>query len=129
MVGQPDPAGDAVGAVLGDLDRRLAIVLPVDLGASLDAVDREAERPRRAVADRADDLIHAASAGRDERLAVDVEHRREAIGAEPRVLADAAVVEQRDLHALVRIASVRDALRVLAIEEPAGRTRSVADRL
>ena len=49
-------AGDAVWPVLGDLDRRLAGAIPIDLSPGLDAVDRVAERSGGAVADRPDDL-------------------------------------------------------------------------
>src|SRR5258708_37798907 len=69
-------ASDPVRAVLGHLDRRPAPVVVIDLAAGFHVVDAVAERPGRAVANRPDDLVHAATARRDERLFALVEHAR-----------------------------------------------------
>src|ERR1700732_3565390 len=113
-VGQRYPAGDPVRAVLADLDRWLAAVFPVDRGSSLGSVDRVAERSGRTVADGADDLVHPAPAWRHER-AVGVKHGPQPIGAEPRVLADPAVVEYGQLHPVVAVALVGHPLAVLLV--------------
>src|SRR5262252_10351924 len=127
--GQQDATGDAVRAVLGHLDARLPGARPVDLLALLAAAHRVAQRPRRAVAHRTDDLVHAAAAGRHERLGAGAEHGGQAVGAQPRVLADAAVVEDRQLLARIAVAPVRDPLGILGVAEPGPRVAAVAPGL
>src|SRR5262249_35245121 len=83
-----DAAGDAIRAVLGHDDRRLAF-----LGAVLDAVNRVAQRARGAPADRLDDRLLVRPAQIDEWFGVGPEHRCERVRTEPGVLADAAIVE------------------------------------
>src|SRR6516164_4057739 len=80
-------ARDAVGAVPGDLDHWLTRGVPVGVGAGLGADDAVAERPRRAVAYRADDLIHPPAAGGDEGFLALAEDGRQLAGAISRVLA------------------------------------------
>src|SRR5262249_50812912 len=109
--------GDAIRAVLGHLDPRRPGVLPVDLPALLPAADRVAQRPGRAVPHRTDDLVHAPAAGGHERLGAGAEHRRQAVRAQPRVLAYAAVVEDRQLLTRIAVAPVGDPLGVLGVAE------------
>src|SRR5262245_17911142 len=97
LIGERDPARDPIWAVPGHLHSGLARAVTVDGVASLDAVERVAERPRGAVPNRSDDLVHPPATRRDERLLVDAEDRRQAVGAVARVLTRAAVVEDRDL--------------------------------
>src|SRR5260370_9806669 len=110
-------ANDAIRTVLGDLDPRRPGVPPVGLLALLAAVDPVTQRPRRAVAHRADDLVHAAAAGGHERLGARAEHRGQPVRAQPRVLADAAVVEDRQFLALIGVAPVGDPLGILGVAE------------
>src|SRR5215472_824553 len=124
-----DPAGDPVRAILGDLDGRRPGVVPVDLLASLGAVDGETQRSRWAVAYRADDLVHPAAARRHERLGAGAEHRWQPVAAQSGVLADPPVIEDRQLHALVSIALVRHALRVFLVGEPRPGVAAIAERL
>src|SRR5262250_1470160 len=95
--GQQDATGDTVRAVLGHLDARLPGVPPVHLLALLAAAGRVAQRARRAVPYGTDDLVHPAAAWGHERLGAGAEHRGQAVGAQPRMLADAAVVEDCQL--------------------------------
>src|SRR5205807_1703074 len=95
LVAQGDSTGDAVGPVPGDFDRRFPTIVPIDPIASFLAVDGIAERPRRTVPDGPDDLVHPASARRDEGLLVDPEDGGDTVGAEARVLTRAPVVEGR----------------------------------
>src|SRR5262249_61445444 len=85
--------GDAIRAVLGHLDPRRPGVPPVGLIALLAAADRVAQRPAGAAPHGTDDLVHAAAAGGHERLRAGAEHRGQAVRAQPRMLADATVVE------------------------------------
>jgi hypothetical protein len=62
LVSQPDPSGDPVGPVLGDLDRRLATVLPIDLVPGFNTVDTKAEGAGGTVADGTDDVVHPPAA-------------------------------------------------------------------
>src|SRR5262249_56401680 len=57
------------------------------------------------------------AAGGHERLGAGAEHRRQAVRAQPRVLADAAVVEDRQLLARIAVAPVGDPLGVLGVAE------------
>jgi len=128
-VAERDAAGDAVGAVPGDLDHWLTRGVPVGVGAGLGADDAVAERPRRAVAYRADDLIHPPAAGGDEGFLALAEDGRQLAGAISRVLAGAAVVEDGDLLPGVGVAPVGDPARVLGGGEPGGGVAAVAQRL
>ncbi len=98
----------------------------VDIGSGLDSVDGETERPRRAVANRPDDLVHPAPAGGDERLGRQPEDGRQAVGAQPGVLAGAAVVDDRHLLADIGIEVVGDPLRIFGAVEPVGQMTVVA---
>ena len=130
-VGQADPAGHPVRAVLGHLDR--ALPLPCQSArsrASSSTVEGQAQRPGRAVAHRPDELVETAAAGGDERARhAGAEHGRQPVGAQAGVLADAPVVEDRDLLARVGVALVGHPVRVLVVGEPAGGVRPVAERL
>src|SRR5262245_18013635 len=128
FVAERDRAGDPVGAVLAYLDRRRANAVPVDLGARLDLVDREAERTGGAVADGTDNLGHATAARSDEH-AFGVEDAVEPVGTEAGVLTDAAVVVDGELHAVVGVALVGDALGILLVAKVGPGTGAVAVRL
>jgi hypothetical protein len=67
-----DPAGDPVGPVLRDFDRRLPLL--IDLPTRLVPVNGETERSRGAGANGADDLVHATAARGDERILVGTKH-------------------------------------------------------
>ena len=127
-VGQADPAGHPVGAVLGDLDGLLALAVPVDQAAGFLAVEGQAQRPGRTVAHRPDELVHPGSARGDEGLGAGAEGRRQPVGAQAGVLADAPVVEDRDLLTRVGVALVRHPVRVLGVGKPAAGVRPVAER-
>ena len=128
-VGQRDRAGDAVTAVLGHLDGAFPGAVPVGQVALLLAVEGQAQRAGRAVPHGPDELVEAGAAGRDEGFGAGAERGRRAVGAQPGVLADAPVVEDRDLLPRVGVALVGHPVRVLAVGEPAGRVRPVAERL
>ena len=74
-------------------------------------------------------LPPAAAAGRDEGFGAGAERGRHPVRAQPGVLADAPVVEDRDLLPRVGVALVGHPVRVLVVGEPAGRVRPVAERL
>lgn len=103
--------------------------MPVDFIAGLFAVDAVAERPRRAVADRADDLVHPPAAGSDKRLPALAEHGGQRVGAESGVLADAAVVVDGHLLAGVGVKTVLDPAWILVTGKPDRCMRAVARRL
>src|SRR5262249_58705434 len=126
---QGDPSGDAIRAVLGDRDRWLACAAPVHLVPGFGAVDRVAQRTGRAVPDGADDLVHPAPARRHERLGAGVEDGGQPVGAKPGVLADAAVVVDHDLLAVVDVAPVGYPLRVLSVGKAGPGAAAVAERL
>jgi hypothetical protein len=127
--GQGDAAGDPVRAVPGHLDRRVALAVVVDVGPSLLLVDGIAQGTRGAVTDGPDDLVHPAAAGGHERLRAGPEHGREPVGAQPRMLAGAAVVEDGHLLAGVAVALVRHPARILGPGEADPGVRTVAERL
>src|SRR5262249_16853875 len=112
LVGQRDRAGDPIRPVPAHFDGCLARSVPAGLSAPLDSVDRIAQRAGRAIAHGADDVVHAAPAGGHEGT-FGVEDRVQTVGAEAGVLADAAVVEDGQLHAVVSIAPVGNPLGVL----------------
>ena len=128
-VGQRDRAGDAVRAVLGHLDGALSRAVPVGQVARFLTVEGQAQRAGRAVAHGPDELVEAAAAGGDEGLGLGPERGRQPVAAQAGVLADAPVVEDRDLLPRVGVALVGHPVRVLAVGEPAGRVRPVAERL
>src|SRR5581483_10763436 len=128
-VGERQPAGDPVRAVLAHLDGRLAGVVVVRGGAPLYPVDREAERAGRAGPDRGDDLVNPSRRGADERLLAGVKHPGQPVGAVAGVLADAAVVVDRQSRRRVGIAPVGHPLGVLGAGEAVGRAGAVAGRL
>jgi len=128
-VGERDAAGDAVGAVPGDLDHWLTRAVPVGLAAGFLAVDTVAECPARAIAYRADDLIHPPAAGGDERFLALAEDGRQPAGAISRVLAGAPVVEDGHLLPGVGVAPVRDPAGVFGAGEPDGCVAAIAQWL
>ena len=128
-VGQADPAGHPVGAVLGHLDRGLPRCVPVGQVARLGAVEGQAQRPGRAVAHRPDDLVHPAAARSHEGLGGGAERGGQPVGAQAGVLADAPVVEDRDLLPGVGVALVGHPVRVLGVGEAVAGVRPVAERL
>jgi hypothetical protein len=126
---QGDRAGDAVRAVARDLDRRGTPAVVVDVVARLDAVDGVGERAGRAVPHGADDLVHPPAARVHERLTAGVKHPGQPVGTQPRVLADAAVVQDGELLADVGVAAVRDAVWALGVTEPGIDVAAVAEGL
>ena len=100
-VGQRDRAGHPVRAVLGHLDGALPGPVPVGQVTRfvliIGAVEAQAQRAGRAVPHGPDELVEAAAAGRDEGFGAGAERGRHPVGAQPGVLADAPVVEDRDL--------------------------------
>ena len=127
--GQRDGAGDPVRAVGGHLDRRPPGVVPVDVPACLVAAERVGQRAGRAVPDGADDLVHPPAAGGHEGLRIGAENRRQPVRAVAGVLADAPVIEDRDLLAVVGIAPVGDPLGVPGVAEPVRVARAVTGGL
>ena len=127
-VAQRDAAGDPVRAVLGDLDGRLPGAAVVDLGPGLLAVDGEAQGPRRAVPDGADDLIHPPTARVTNGSLAGMEDRRQAVGAVAGVLADPTVVEDGDLLADIGVPSVGNPVGALGGAEPDPGMAPVAER-
>src|SRR5258708_37781897 len=119
-----DAAGDRVRPVVGPGDHRRAV-----RRLGLDAVDRVAERPRRALPDRRDDLLHPGAVRSDPRLVVHAEHRLQPVGAEPRVRADRAVVENRDALAGIALAPVLARIRGVRVLEADHAVRSVTEGL
>jgi hypothetical protein len=107
----------------------LARAVIVDVVARFDAVDRKAQRARRAVPNGADDLVHATAARGYERLLTDAKHGRETVGTVSGVLADAAVVENRHLLAGVAFTVVGNPGRVLLGREADLGVRAVAEWL
>jgi len=85
---------------------------PVPLPGDLLAVDGEPDRAGRAVAHGPDDLVHPAAARRHERLGAGAEHSRQPVAAQSGVLADPAIVEDRDLLACIGVEPIGDPLRV-----------------
>ena len=65
-----------------------------------------------------DDLVHPAAARGHERFAAGVEDGGKTVGAEAGVRAEAAVVEHRELVALVAVAPVGDPVRILVALKP-----------
>jgi hypothetical protein len=128
VVGEREAAGDAVGAVLGHLDRRFPNAL-IDVFPCLAPVDGEAQGARWAVADRLDQLVHPCAARADEGVAARVERCGQPVGAKAGVGADAPVVEDGDPLADVGVAAVGDARGVLGAAEPDLRVPAVAERL
>src|SRR5262249_41126949 len=128
-VEEGDLAGDPVRTVLGHLDRRPAGAAPVHLVPGLDGIDGVAQRPRRAVADGTDDLVHPAAARGDERLGAGAERGGEPAGAQTGVLADAPVVVDRQLLARIGVPPVWDPLGILGTGEPAAGAAAVTGRL
>jgi hypothetical protein len=127
-VHQRYPTNHAIWPILGYLDTRCALAVIVDIRARFDAVDGVAQRTRPAIADCANDLVHAPAARSHERLLLEAEHRRQPIRAIARMLARSAVIDDRNLLAYVRVAVIGDALRVLGIVE-AARMAAIAIRL
>src|SRR6185437_2972331 len=76
-----------------------------------------------------DELVEAGAAGGDEGFGGGAERRRRPVGAQPGVLADAPVVEDRYLLPRVGVALVGHTVRVLGVGETAGRVRPVAEGL
>ena len=101
----------------------------VDLRPRLHGVQRVAQRAGRAIAYRPDDFVHPPAARADERLLTEVEHRGEPVGAQPGVLAQAAVVQHRYLLADIGVAPVGDPVRVLNVGEADAVAGAVAGRL
>jgi hypothetical protein len=128
LVDKGQPAHDAVRAVGRDLDPRLPALL-VDVVAVLVCTDRKAECARWAVPNGADDLVQTPAARGDERVPIAVEHRRQPIGAEPRVGTDAAVVEDGELLGDIGVAVVGHAPRVLRPAKADLGVRAIAQRL
>src|SRR5215470_20406604 len=126
---QLDVTGDAVRAVLGHLDAWRPGVPPVHLLALLAAAGRVAQRARRAIPHGTDDLVHPAAAGGHKRLGAGAEHRGQAVAAQPRMLADAAVVEDRQLVARIAVTLVGYPFGILGVAEAGSRVAAVAPRL
>ena len=112
-----DRSRHPVGTVLRDVDRGLADLVREVLAGVDETLERGPERSRRAGADRPEELVHASAGGGDEGLPVDPERDREAVGAEARVRAGAAVVGDRDPLALVAVEMVGDALGIPGVAE------------
>src|SRR6516225_10169543 len=104
-------------------------VPPVNLLALLAAAGRVAQRARRAVPHGTDDLVHPPAAWGHERLGAGAEHRGQAVGAQPRMLADAAVVEDCQLVARIAVATVGDPFGILGVAETGPRVAAVAPGL
>src|SRR5882672_2219449 len=121
---QLDAAGDRVGPVVGHGDHRRAL-----RRLRLDAVDRVADRSGRALADRRDDLLHPGAVWSYPRLVMHPENRLQLVGAEPRVRADRAVVEDRDALAFVGLALVLCGVGCVRVLETDHAVRPVAEGL
>ena len=127
FVDKPDPARDPVRPILGDFDRCSSML--VDLVAGFHSLDAITEGSRRAGAHCLDDFVEPSAAGSNERLLPGVKDRGQMVGAKSRVGADAPVVEDLDLYAVVLVALVRDPLRVLRAGETRLGVAAVAERL
>src|SRR5262249_26234777 len=111
-------AGDAVRTVLRYFDCRGARIVKIHRIACFDAVDRDTECARRAVADCADDFVHPTPAGSNKRLRLGMKDRGQPVGTKSRVLARPTIIEDTDLLSYVRIALVGHALGVFRTAEP-----------
>src|SRR5258708_16789861 len=119
-----DAAGDRVRPVVGHGHHGRAL-----RRVGLDAVDRVAERPGRTLPDRRDDLLRLRAVRGYPRLVVLAEHGLELVGAEPRVRAQRAVVENGDALAGIALALVLARIRGIAVAETDRGVRSVAEGL
>lgn len=76
-----------------------------------------------------DDLVETSAAWGDEGLAVGVEDVLESVAAEARVRAEAAIVEDRQLQAVMAVPSVGHAVRVFGAAESNVPVAAVAEWL
>src|SRR5229473_3206312 len=127
LVRKPHAAGNPVRPVFRDLDPWRSI--PVDLVSSFNMVDAVTEGSRGTGPHRLHDFVQSSTARGNEWLLPSVKYRRQPVGAESGVRADAAIIEYFDLPAFISVAPVRDSVRICLSGKVRRGVAAIAERL
>ncbi len=92
----------------------------------LHAIDRVAERARRTLLNRGDDVVNSVTVGIDPRLLAKLEHSLEVVGTASRVGTNPAIVVDSHAATLVVVSPVRNTVWILLAAETDYLVRAIA---